>query len=436
NANDNVVIVGTGLAGVEVAFGLRASGWEGNIRLVGDATVIPHHLPPLSKAYLAGKATAESLYLRTPDAYAAQNIQLLGGTQVTAINRDRQQVILSDGRALDYDRLVLATGGRPRPLPVASGAVGKANNFRYLRTLEDAECIRRQLIADNRLVVIGGGYIGLEVAATAIKANMHVTLLDTAARVLERVTAPPVSAFYEHLHREAGVDIRTGTQVCGFEMSTDQQKVTAVLCEDGTRLPADLVIAGIGLIPNCELASAAGLQVDNGIVINEHMQTSDPLIMAVGDCARFHSQLYDRWVRIESVPNALEQARKIAAILCGKVPRDEAAPWFWSDQYEIGLKMVGLSEGYDRIIVRGSLAQPDFSVFYLQGDRVLAVDTVNRPVEFNQSKQIITDRLPVEPNLLGDESVPLKEIIAAAKAELSSAKAELSSAPRHHHHHH
>lgn len=421
NTNENLVIVGTGLAGVEVAFGLRAGGWKGNIWLVGDAAVIPHHLPPLSKTYLAGKATPESLYLRTPDAYAAQNIQLLSGKQITAINRNLRQVSLSDGQVLDYDRLVLATGGRPRLLPVANGAAGKADNYRYLRTLEDAECIRQQLIPGNRLVVIGGGYVGLEVAATAIKAGMQVTLLDTTDRVLARVTAPPVSAFYERLHREAGVDIRTGMQVCGFEMSTDQQKVTAVLCEDGTRLPADLVVAGIGLIPNCELASAAGLQVDNGIVVNEQMQTSDPSIMAVGDCARFHSQIYGRWVRIESVPNALEQARKVAAIVCGKPPRSEAAPWFWSDQYEIGLKMVGLSEGYDRIIIRGSMEQPDFSVFYLQGDRVLAVDAVNRPVEFNLSKQIITDRLPVEPNLLDDESVSLKEIIAAAKAELSSA---------------
>lgn len=420
NTNNKLVIIGTGHAGVEVAFALRANGWTGNITLVGDAAVTPHHLPPLSKAYLAGKATLESLYLRSPDAYATQNIQLLSGIQVSAINRDRRQVSLSDGRALDYDRLVLATGGRPRLLPVASGAAGQADNYRYLRTLEDADCIRQQLIPGNRLVVIGGGYVGLEVAATAVKANMQVTLLDTTDRVLARVTAPPVSAFYERLHRQAGVDIKTGKQVCGFEMSADQQKVTAVLCEDGTRLPADLVIAGIGLIPNCELASAAGLQVDNGIVVNELMQTSDPAIMAIGDCARFYSQIYGRWVRIESVPNALEQARKVAAIVCDKPLRSEAAPWFWSDQYEVGLKMVGLSEGYDRIIVRGSLEQPDFSVFYLLGDQVLAVDTVNRPVEFNLSKQIITDRLPVEPSLLGDESVSLKEIIASAKAELIS----------------
>jgi len=422
NANDNVVIIGTGLAGVEVAFGLRASGWTGSIQLVGDTTVIPHHLPPLSKAYLAGTATAESLYLRTPEAYTAQNIQLLSGRKVTAIDRDKRQVSLADGQVLDYDRLVLATGGHPRPLPAASGAAETARNFRYLRTLEDAESIRQQLIPDNRLVIIGGGYVGLEVAATAIKAGMRVTLLDTADRLLARVTAPLVSDFYQRLHSAAGVDIRTGMQISALELSDDQQAVTAVLCEDGTRLPADLVVTGIGLIPNCELASAAGLQVDNGIVINQQMQTSDPAIMAVGDCARFHSQLYDRWVRIESVPNALEQARKIAAILCGKVPRGEAAPWFWSDQYEIGLKMVGLSDGYDRIIVRGAMDKPDFSVFYLQGERVLAVDTVNRPVEFNLAKQIITDRLPVDPNLLENESLPMKEIIAAAKA-----KAEPSS---------
>lgn len=421
NANDNVLIIGTGLAGVEVAFGLRASGWTGSIQLVGDTTVLPYQLPPLSKAYLAGTAKAESLYLRTPEAYTAQNIQLLSGRKVTAIDRDRRQVNLADGQVLGYEHLVLATGGRPRPLPAASGAAEKASNFRYLRTLEDAESIRQQLIPDNRLVIIGGGYVGLEVAATAIKAGMRVTLLDTADRLLARVTAPPVSDFYQRLHSAAGVDIRTGMQISALELSDDQQSVTAVLCEDGTRLPAELVVTGIGLIPNCELASAAGLQVDNGIVVNEQMQTSDPAIMAVGDCARFHSQLYDRWMRIESVPNATEQARKAAAIICGKPPREEAAPWFWSDQYEAGLKTVGLSEGYDRIVVRGSLKKPDFSVFYLQENRVLSVDTVNRPVEFNFSKQIVTDRLPVNPELLEDESLPLKEIIAASKTEIHRA---------------
>lgn len=419
--DEKVVIIGTGQAGVEVAFRLRANGWQGDITLIGESAETPYHLPPLSKAYLAGAAAAESLYLRTPDAYQAQNIQLLSGVKVDAIDRQASQILLADGYALNYDRLVLATGGRPRLMPAECGPLEGVANVCYLRTLADAERIRRQLVPDNHLIVIGSGYIGLEVAASAIKKGMQVTLLTIADRVLDRVTAPPVSAFYERLHRDAGVDIRVNTQISGFEMSADQRHVEAVVCSDGMRLDADLVVVGIGLIPNCELASAAGLEVSDGIIVDELMRTSDPAIMAIGDCARFHSDIYGRSVRVESVPNALEQARKVAAILCGTAYRSEAAPWFWSDQYDIGLKMVGLSDGHDRIVVRGSLEYPDFSVFYLRDKQVLAVDTVNRPLEFNLSKQIITDQLPINPILLADESVPLKEIIAAARAELSCA---------------
>lgn len=419
--HEKVVVIGTGQAGVEVAFGLRAQGWQGDITLVGESTNVPYHLPPLSKAYLAGTASMASLYLRTPEAYEAHCIQLLQGNKVVAIDRDAAEIRLADGQALGYDRLILATGGRPRLLPDACGPLEAAGNLGYLRTLADAERIRSQMISGNHMVVIGSGYIGLEVAASAIKMGMRVTVLTIAERVLDRVTAPPVSAFYERLHRDAGVDIRVNTQVARFEISDDRRQIKAVVCADGTRISADLVVAGIGLIPNCELASGAGLELDDGILIDDRMRTSDPAIMALGDCARFHSSIYNRRVRVESVPNALEQARKIAAILCEKPCRNEAAPWFWSDQYDIGLKMVGLSDGYDQIVIRGSLERPDFSVFYLKADKVLAVDTVNRPVEFNLSKQIVTDRLPVNATQLADETVTLKEIINAAKEKLDYA---------------
>ncbi|EZQ18688.1 pyridine nucleotide-disulfide oxidoreductase [Halopseudomonas bauzanensis] len=422
--NEKIIIIGTGQAGVEVAFGLRANGWQGEITLVGDSTAPPHHLPPLSKAYLAGKTTAESLYLRTPEAYQAQNIQLLLGNRVEEIDRQNTQIVLTDGKTLSYDRLILATGGRARPMPAECGPLHAAENFCYLRTLADAERIRSQLIPGNHMVVIGGGYIGLEVAASAIENGMKVTLLTIADRVLNRVTAPPVSAFYERLHRHAGVDIRVNTSVAGFDVSEDQRCIRSVVCSEGDRLEADLVVAGIGLLPNCELADRAGLQVEDGVVINEQMETSDPAILALGDCARFYSNIYKRWIRVESVPNAVEQARKIAALLCGKESRKEAAPWFWSDQYDISLKMVGLSEGYNRIVTRGSLDRADFSVFYLHNDQILAVDTVNRPVEFNLSKQIITEQLSIAPASLADESIALKEIIAAARAEQINQSAE------------
>ncbi|RJG04497.1 NAD(P)/FAD-dependent oxidoreductase [Noviherbaspirillum sedimenti] len=405
---ERLVVIGTGCGGVELAFAARAAGWNGPITLVGEENALPYHRPPLSKAYLMGEANADALWLRAPALFEKQNIALLTAVKVAAIDRRRMQVSLSDGRNLGYDRLVLATGGRPRPLPAAAGS---AENFRYLRTLADAAAIRGHFAPGHRLVVVGGGYVGLEVAAAAVKSGMRVTVLEAAPRLLARVTALPLSNFYEDVHRQAGVDIQTSAQVEEFELSADRSKITAVRCAGGARIEADFVVAGIGLIPNCELAIEAGLQVDDGIVVDAQMQTTDEAIMAVGDCTKFYSDLYKRKVRIESVPNALEQARKIAALICGKVPRKDAAPWFWSDQYDLNLKMVGLSHGYDQLVFRGSLESRNFSAFYMLDGRVLAVDTVNRPVEFNLSKQLVLDCLRVLPEALADDTVPLKSIL-------------------------
>lgn len=420
NAKEKLIIVGTGLTAVEVAFNLRASGWDGDITLVGDAAVTPHHLPPLSKAYLSGSVPPESLHIRTLDAYETHGIHLLTDKKVLKIDRNDRKLVLASGEELQYNRLVLATGGRPRSLPAASAVSAATRNFSYLRTLQDAETIKQNLVTGKTLVVIGGGYIGLEVAAAAAKAGMQVTVLASSDRILDRVTAPPISEFFEHVHRTHGVDIQTNAHVNSLKLTADNTMVEEVICADGRRFHSDLVVTGIGLVPNVELASEAHLQVADGIVINSDMQTSDPLIMAAGDCAQFYSTIYKREVRIESVPNALEHARKIAALLCGQPPRKEAAPWFWSDQYDVGLKMVGLSQGYDRIVVRGSTDKRDFTLFYLLKERVLAVDTVNRPVEFTLSKQIITDGLPVDTQLLSDESVTLKELVSAARATASA----------------
>lgn len=411
---ERLVVIGTGCGGVELAFAARAAGWSGPITLIGEENALPYHRPPLSKAYLMGDANADSLWLRAPALYEKMNIELLMAVKVAAIDRRKMQVCLSDGRNLDYDRLVLATGGRPRPLPAAAGSAGTAENFRYLRTLADAEAIRRHFAPGHRLVVVGGGYVGLEVAAAAVKSGMRVTVLEAAPRLLARVTALPLSEFYEDVHRHAGVDVQTNAQVEDFELSADRSKITAVRCADGARIEAEFVVAGIGLIPNCELAIEAGLQVDDGIVVDAQMQTTDAAIMAVGDCTKFYSDLYKRKVRIESVPNALEQARKVAALICGKVPRKDAAPWFWSDQYDLNLKMVGLSHGYDQLVFRGSLENRNFSAFYMLDGRVLAVDTVNRPVEFNLSKQLVLDCLPVLPALLADDTVPLNSILESS----------------------
>jgi 3-phenylpropionate/trans-cinnamate dioxygenase ferredoxin reductase subunit len=408
--NDALLILGNGCGGTEVAFSARAAGWKGPITLVGDEPAMPYHRPPLSKAYLSGEASAASLDIKTPQLYEKCNIGLLTGAAATSIARRERQVTLANGRTLSYDRLVLATGGRARPLPPAAGAAGAAN-FHYLRTRADAEAIRAGFVPGRALVIVGGGYVGLEVGAAARKAGMAVTLLEAAPRLLARVTAPRLSQFYLDVHRAAGVDVRLDTQLERFELSADGSRVTAVLCADGKRLAADLVVAGIGLLPNTELASAAGLAVDDGIIVDDQLCTSDSAIFAIGDCARARSALYGRSVRIESVPNALEQARKLAALLCGRQPRPDSAPWFWSDQYDLALKMVGLSHGYDQLVLRGAIDQHSFSAFYLLEGRVLAADSVNRPHDFIQAKRLVNQRALVDAALLADDSIGLEHMV-------------------------
>ena len=407
-----LLVVGAGHAGAELAVQARECGWSGRIVLVGDEQALPYHRPPLSKAYLAGEATLDAIALKARVTYDKAHVEWQPGRHVAAIDRATATVRFSDGGTLPYTLLALATGGRPRPLPAAAGAAAQAPNFHYLRTLADVDRIRAGFQQGGRLTIVGGGYIGLEVAAVAVKCGLKVTLLEAAERVLARVTAPPVSAFYEHVHRAAGVDLRTGVQADRLVLDASG-RVAEVHCSDGERIATDLVIAGIGLLPNTELAAAAGLRVDDGILVDPCSRTSDPAIFAAGDCTRFMSPLYGRSLRLESVPNALEQARCAAATLCGQERRQDNVPWFWSDQYELKLKMVGLSQGHDRFVLRGSVEQRSFSAFYLKGTRVLAVDTVNRVPEFMLAKRLVAERLPVDPERLADEGVPLKNQIAA-----------------------
>jgi NADPH-dependent 2,4-dienoyl-CoA reductase/sulfur reductase-like enzyme len=270
--------------------------------------------------------------------------------------------------------------------------------------------LRQGFVPGARLLLVGGGYIGLEVAAVAVKSGLQVTVIEAADRVLARVTAPVLSAFYEQVHREAGVEVRTGVQVAGATWSADGDRITGLSCANGEHIRCDLVVVGVGLVPNTELAVKAGLEVGDGIVVDADMVTSDARILAIGDCARFHSPLYERSLRLESVGNALEQARGAAAVLAGKPAPAAGVPWFWSDQYDLKLKMVGLSQGYDRLVVRGSMEARSFSVFYLQGQRVLAADSLNRPAEFIAAKRLVGARCTVDAAVLGDESVSLKDL--------------------------
>jgi 3-phenylpropionate/trans-cinnamate dioxygenase ferredoxin reductase subunit len=406
-----VVIVGAGQAAGELAVALRQEGYAGRILVVGEEAWLRYQRPPLSKTYLAGTVDTQGILIRPQAAYERAAVDFLLNTRVESIDRVTRKIQLTDGRCVGYERLALATGGRARRLNVPGSDL---RGIHYLRNLADVDGIRAQFRPGRKLVVVGGGYVGMEVAAIAVSAGLQVTVLETASRVLARVTAPELSVFYESLHRDKGVRVLTGVEVQGFAPGECPVGVGEVLCKSGERIEADFVIVGIGLVPNVELAQAAGLLVDNGIVTDETGLTQDPDIVAVGDCSNQPSPFYGRRLRLESVPSAIEQARCAAATLCGKPRRNESIPWFWSDQYDLKLQMVGLSEGYERTVVRGSFEQRSFAVFYLQGNRIIAADLVGRPADFMAAKRLIAERLEVEEEWLADDSQPLKALFANA----------------------
>ncbi len=384
------LVVGASHAGVQVAAGLRQQGWSGEVVVVGDEPALPYHRPPLSKAYLAGTSSLQDLALRKAEFYDKHDISLVQST-VTQIDRAAQEVGLNDGTTMGYTHLALCTGGRVRTLDVSG--IDLPGVF-YLRTFADVESIRALAASGSHAVIVGGGYVGLETAASLRALGLDVTVLEAAERVLERVTAPEVSAFYERVHRDAGVVIRTGAQVSAM---AGDDRVREVVLRGGERIPADLVIVGVGLVPNTELAAEAGLHVENGIVIDDLARTSDPRIVAAGDCASHRMARYDRLVRLESVPSAGEQAKTAAATLCGKERPIAALPWFWSDQYDLKLQIAGLNVGYDELVLSGDPSRDrDFTCYYLQQGRLLAADCVNRPRDFLKAKQLISQGLGVD----------------------------------------
>lgn len=377
------LIVGASHAGAQVAASLRQEGWDGDILLVGDEAALPYQRPPLSKAYLAGTSSIDDLAIRKSEFYEKHRIRLVRAT-VTDLDRAARRISTSDGGTISYSGLALCTGGRARRAALPGSTL---EGVHYLRTFADVEAIRQSVRPGGRAVIIGGGYIGLETAASLRTLGLEVTVLEAAERVLARVTAPAVSSFYERVHREAGVDIRTSVLAEGIEGHTS---VTAVRVTGGERVAADLVIVGIGLVPNTELAAEAGLRVDDGIVIDDHARTSDDRIVAAGDCVSHRSARYDRLVRLESVPSATEQAKAAAATLCGKERPIRALPWFWSDQYDLKLQIAGLNTGYDEVSLSGDpAADRDFSCFYFRDGLLLAADCVNRPRDFMWVKQAL-----------------------------------------------
>lgn len=394
-----VVIVGAGHAGGSAAALLRQYGFEGEIVLLGEEPIAPYQRPPLSKAWLKGEADSESLLLRPVEFYAEHGIDWRPNVRVTGVDRGRKVVRLGDGTELTWDSLILATGSQAHRLPIPG-----ADDPRVLelRTAADADRLKAALQPGRRLIIVGAGYVGLEVAASARALGCEAVVLEREARVLARVASEPLSRFFEHLHRERGVDIRTGAEVAAIE---DARRV---VLKDGTVLEGDAVLVGVGARACDELAVEAGLACDGGIVVDDEARTADPAVFAIGDCTRRPWPLYDTSGRLESVPNALEQAKQAAAAIAGHAPPTPEVPWFWSDQYELKLQIAGLPVGTDRLIVRGDPGEAKFAVFHMAGDVIRAVEAVNAGPEFMAGKMFIAQKKPVDPAKLADPAVSMK----------------------------
>ena len=404
---DTVVIAGAGQAAAQAIISLRHGGYGGDILLVGDEPYPPYQRPPLSKKFLAGELEQERLHLRPEQYYREHGVELRLGTRVAAIDRRRHTVTI-DGRAVGYGKLILATGSHVRRVPIPGQDLPQVH---YLRTIDDVRGIQAGFRPGRRLVVVGGGYIGLEVAAVAVTAGLDVTVVEVADRVMARVVGPPVSQFYLQAHQQAGVRFLLGAGVAGIR--SDGDGVT-VACTTGAELPADLVVVGVGILPATALAEDAGLECSNGIVVDEFCRSSDPDIYAAGDCTSHPNRLLGRRLRLESVHNATEQGKTAALDILGQAEAYAQVPWFWSDQYDLKLQMTGIAENYSSLVLRGDPASRAFAAFYFAGTQLIAVHAINSPREFMLSKKLIADGAQLDAAAVADSSVPFKTLAEAA----------------------
>lgn len=408
NPTPSIVIIGAGHAGGTAAAELRRAGFTGPITLIGDEPIPPYERPPLSKAWLKGETDASKLALKPAAFYETANIDLRLNTTATAIDREARTVTTGDGGKIPYDSLIIATGARARRIPLPGLDLG---NVLELRNAADADKLKAVLTPGARLAVIGGGYIGLEAAASARGLGCEATIIEREPRALARVACEILSNFFQDYHRAQGVTIDVNAQVAALH-GTDG-KVSGVRLGDGRLIPCDAALVGVGAVPNQEIAADAGVDCNNGILVDLSARTSDPAIFAIGDCTHRPIPLYERSMRLESVPNALEQARAAAAAICGKpVPAPEV-PWFWSDQYDLRLQIAGIPFDTDRIVVRGDIAAGKFALFHLKDDgTVQAVEAVNASTEFMGGRRIIQKRLKLDPARIADMSVTMQALAA------------------------
>src|SRR6478609_7622763 len=400
-----VVIIGAGHAGFQLAMSLRQHGFSERIALLNDEGHLPYQRPPLSKAYLKGTGGPDSLMFRPEKFYSDQNIDLISDRAVS-IDRAAHKVLLASGSSLDYGHLVLATGARNRLLDIPNANLAEV---RYLRTLDESEALRRRIASGQRVVVIGAGFIGLEFAATARGKGLEVDVVELGTRVMARAVTAEISEFFQSSHTAAGIRIHLGVQVTSIE--SDGRNVTGVSLSDGRHMPADLVVVGVGVLPNVELAAEAGLPVAAGIIVDEHLLTADPDISAIGDCALYVSQRFGGSLRLESVQNATDHARCVAARLTGDAKVYDGLPWFWSDQGPDKLQIAGLTTGYDQVVVRGNREQGAFSAFCYRSGTLVGIESINRASDHVFGRRLLAANGSITPEQAADASFDLKSAL-------------------------
>jgi 3-phenylpropionate/trans-cinnamate dioxygenase ferredoxin reductase subunit len=401
----HLVVVGGGQAAAQSIQSARQLGFDGRISLIAAELHLPYQRPPLSKTYLAGTLASERLRLRPESFYASREVELHLGRSATLLDAGKRRLDLDDGSTLRYDALLLATGSRVRELELPGS---RLDGVHYLRTLDDVDRLRVGFKAGRRLVIIGGGYIGLEVAAVASSFDMEVIVIEAAERVLARVASPELAAFFAGYHRARGVQIHCNSNVSAF---TGRSRITGVATNTGRHYEADLVLIAVGIVPNIELALDAGLECSIGIHVDQYARTGAPSIFAAGDCTAHRHPQVGRLIRLESVQNAIEQGKAAAGTVAGQPRPFDEVPWFWSDQYDLKLQIAGLALDYDATIVRGNMQENSFCIFYLAGGRPVAVDAVNRPRDFMLARKLVAAKLSAKPQELADSNFDLSQYL-------------------------
>tara|TARA_B100000214_G_scaffold99866_1_gene69562 strand:- start:941 stop:2155 length:1215 start_codon:yes stop_codon:yes gene_type:complete len=402
---ENLVIIGAGQSAVQCITTLQKEGYSGSITLVGDEEHLPYQRPPLSKGFLEDTIKKERLYFKKLEFFIENKIQLKLGTYVEGVNIQDQNIALADGVKLDFDKLVFATGSRVRKLDFPGNNL---DSIHYLRGLDDAESMKSDMENSKNIVIIGAGYIGLEVAAIASKRNVSVSVIEMADRVMNRTVDPQISEYYKNLHESHGVDFQFNNSL---KEIVGSKKVEKVICSDGAEIKADMVIIGAGILPNVEIAEEAGINCENGIIVDEFAKTNSDIVFACGDCTNHPNKLLNRNLRLESVHNAMEQAKTAAYSVLGNPVEYNQIPWFWSDQYDHKLQIVGLSGEHDAVTIRGNIKESKFMLFYTKEDKLIAVDSVNNPKEFLICRKLVANKVKMNAEMISDLKMDLNDLI-------------------------